>query len=189
LDEAFLTTTYLINRLPSPVTDGVTPLEKLFGQSPNYKDMLTFGCACWPNLRSYNIHKLQFRSKQCVFLEYSNLHKGFKCLDVSTDRVYISRDVVFDENVYPCASLHPNTGARIHAEIILLPSHLRNSSDSLNGDEHIYDQSLGNSPLSDANQCGANSSSGAGVPEQSAQENSEQNHQDFMLHGVPMRCP
>jgi histone deacetylase 1/2 len=76
-DEAFLTATYLINRLPSPVTDGVnrlpspvihgvTPLEKLFGQSPNYKDMRTFGYACWPNLRPYNTHKLQLRSKQIV---------------------------------------------------------------------------------------------------------------------------
>jgi hypothetical protein len=71
----------------------------------------------------------------------------------------------------------------------MLSSHLRNSSDSLNGDEHVDDQSLANSPLSDANQHGADSSSGAKVPEQSAQENSEQNHQDFMLHGIPMRCP
>jgi hypothetical protein len=27
------------------------------------------------------------------------MHKGFKCLDISTGRIYISRDVVFDEAV------------------------------------------------------------------------------------------
>jgi hypothetical protein len=39
------------------------------------------------------------------------MHKGVKCLDISTGRIYISRDVVFDENVFPFASLHPNAGA------------------------------------------------------------------------------
>jgi hypothetical protein len=87
-----------------------------------------FGCACWPNLRPYNNRKLQFRSKQCVFLGYSNLHKGFKCLYVAEGRVYISKDVVFDEDVYPFASLHPNAGPRLRAEILLLPSTLLNPS-------------------------------------------------------------
>jgi hypothetical protein len=63
---------------------------------------------------------LQFRSKQYVFLGYSGLHKWYKCLDISTGRVYISRDVVFDETVFPFASLHSNAGARLREEIILL---------------------------------------------------------------------
>jgi hypothetical protein len=52
------------------------------------------------------------------------MHKGFKCLDVSEGRVYISRDVVFDENVYPFAHLHPNAGAKLRSEILLLPPSL-----------------------------------------------------------------
>jgi hypothetical protein len=54
------------------------------------------------------------------------MHKGFKCLDVSTGRVYISRDVVFDENTFPFSKLHPNAGARLQLEILLLPSNLLN---------------------------------------------------------------
>jgi hypothetical protein len=38
------------------------------------------------------------------------MHKGFKCLDVTKGRIYISRDAIFDENVFPLASLHPSTG-------------------------------------------------------------------------------
>ena len=60
-----------------------------------------------------------------MFLGYSTIHKGVKCLDVSTDRVYISRDVVFDESVFPFASLHPNAGALLRQEILLLPTHLQ----------------------------------------------------------------
>lgn len=127
-DEAFVTATYLINRLPSKVISGDTPIERLFNQKPDYLSLRTFGCACWPHLCPYNARKLQFRSKQCVFLGYSNLHKGFKCLDVSEGRVYISRDVIFDENVYPFASMHPNAGARLKAKILLLPTDLLNPS-------------------------------------------------------------
>jgi hypothetical protein len=50
------------------------------------------------------------------------LHKGVKCLDVSTGCVYISRDVVFDENVFPFQGLHPNAGALLKQQILLLPT-------------------------------------------------------------------
>jgi hypothetical protein len=47
------------------------------------------------------------------FFGYSNMHKCFKCLDVSTGQTYIFRDVVFDKNIFPCAKLHPNAGAQL----------------------------------------------------------------------------
>jgi hypothetical protein len=77
-----------------------------------------------PNLCPYNTRKLQFRSKQCVFLDFRDMHKGFECLEVSTGRVYISRDVIFDENVFPFAFLHPNARACLRSEIINLSSDL-----------------------------------------------------------------
>ena len=56
-----------------------------------------------------------------VFWGYSNMHKGFKCLDVSTGRIYISRDVIFDEHVFPFSELHANAGAKLREEISLFP--------------------------------------------------------------------
>lgn len=100
-DEAFLTATYLINRMPTRVIDNLCPLERLFQAPPNYTMLRIFGCACWPHLRPYNRHKLSFRSKPCVFLGYSSLHKGYKCLDMESGRVYVSRDVIFDELIFP----------------------------------------------------------------------------------------
>lgn len=66
--------------------------------------------------------------RKLEFLGYGNSHKGFKCLDVSTGRIYISRDVIFHETILPFAELHPNVGACLQSEILLLPSHLLNSS-------------------------------------------------------------
>lgn len=63
------------------------------------------------------------------------MHKGFQCLDVSSGRVYVSRDVVFDESIYHFTSLHPNAGSHLRSEILLLPESLRN------GDEHTIDLS------------------------------------------------
>ncbi|WVZ49109.1 hypothetical protein U9M48_000490 [Paspalum notatum var. saurae] len=100
-DEAFNTASYLINRMPSRTIGHDTPLHKLFGTNPDYTKLRVFGCACWPNLRPYNDRKLSFRTKRCTFLGYSATHKGYKCFDHMTGRVYISRDVVFDEMVFP----------------------------------------------------------------------------------------
>jgi hypothetical protein len=44
--------------------------------------------------------------------------------------VYISRDVIFDEQLFPFASMHPNAGAQLRAEIALLPNMLQNPSAS-----------------------------------------------------------
>nr|KYP43070.1 hypothetical protein KK1_035513 [Cajanus cajan] len=62
--------------------------------------MKTFGCACYPCLKPYNQHKLQFHTTKCVFLGYSGSHKGYKCLN-STGRIFISRHVVFNNIIFP----------------------------------------------------------------------------------------
>jgi hypothetical protein len=121
-DEAFLAATYLINRTPTKLLAYDTPLHKLLGATLDYSNFRVFGCAYWPNLRPYNSHKLELRSTRCVFLGYSNMHKGFKCLDVSRGHIYISRDIIFDETVFPFATLNPNAGARYHADALLMPS-------------------------------------------------------------------
>jgi hypothetical protein len=57
-----------------------------------------------------------------VFLGYSNIHKGFKYLDVAEGRIYISRDVVFNEMVFPFSKLNPNARACLRVDILLLPT-------------------------------------------------------------------
>jgi hypothetical protein len=58
---------------------------------------------------------------ECVFFEYSNLHKGFKCLDAATGCIYISWDVTFDENIFPFSKLHLNAGAKLWSQVQLMP--------------------------------------------------------------------
>lgn len=139
----------MINRLPSKIINHETPLKRLHGQDPDYTFLRTFGCAVWPNLRPYNSRKLEFRSKRCLFLGYSNSHKEFKYLDQAEGRIYISQDVVFDEQVFPFSSLRPNAGARLRAEIQLLPDILLNPSHRF-GDASVRDRHL-NAPVNPDN--------------------------------------
>jgi hypothetical protein len=74
------------------------------------------------------------------------MHNGFKCLDTRTSRIYISRDVVFYEDLFPFSKLHDNAGARLTSEILLLPPTLLPSNSGVinNGvpvtDFHTSDQ-------------------------------------------------
>jgi hypothetical protein len=55
------------------------------------------------------------------------MHKGFKCLDPAEGHIYVSRDVVFDEHVFPFSTMRPNTGALLKAELRLLPNFFSSS--------------------------------------------------------------
>jgi hypothetical protein len=75
-----------------------------------------------------------------VFLGYSNLHKGYKCLNVASGRVYISWDVVFDETIFPFSKLNPNSGAQLKSDVMLLHPTLVPFMSSENViDNHIND--------------------------------------------------
>uniref|UniRef100_A0A2N9J0X7 Uncharacterized protein n=1 Tax=Fagus sylvatica TaxID=28930 RepID=A0A2N9J0X7_FAGSY len=101
--EAFLIATFLINRLPSPSLGMNSPYFFLHQKKPTYDFLRTFGCQCFPYLRSYAKDKLEPRSLPCLFVGYSDKHKGYHCLHLSTGRVYTSQHVVFDETSFPFA--------------------------------------------------------------------------------------
>jgi hypothetical protein len=101
--EGLHTATYLLNRLPTMMIQAACPHLVLFGSAPSYEHLRVFGCTCYPNTTATVPHKLSPRSTRCVFLSYSADHKGYRCLDLSTNRLIISRHVVFDENSFPLA--------------------------------------------------------------------------------------
>uniref|UniRef100_A0A803Q6A2 Integrase catalytic domain-containing protein n=1 Tax=Cannabis sativa TaxID=3483 RepID=A0A803Q6A2_CANSA len=98
--DAFQTSVYLINRLPTSVLGNKTPYELVFSKQPDYRFLKVFGSACFPCLRPYQSHKFQFHSTKCVNLGYSDSHRGYKCLS-SIGRLYISQHVVFNEHEFP----------------------------------------------------------------------------------------
>jgi hypothetical protein len=79
----------------------VCPHIALFRSAPSYEHLRVFSCACYPYTAATTPYKLAPRSTWCVFLSYSYDHKGYRCLDLSTNRLIVSRHVVFDEDSFP----------------------------------------------------------------------------------------
>lgn len=100
-DYAFETAVYLINRLSTKFHHYKTPYELMYGHVPKYDHLHVFGCLCYTYLRPYTQNKLEPRSRMCVFLGYPSHYHGFRCLDLTTGRIYISSQVVFDEQSFP----------------------------------------------------------------------------------------
>jgi hypothetical protein len=96
--EAALTAVYTINCVPTPVINNQTPYERLYGTSPPYTTLRVFGSACFVLLQPHEHTKLEPRSRLCCFLGYGIEHKGYRCWDPISQRLRISRHVVFWEH-------------------------------------------------------------------------------------------
>jgi hypothetical protein len=102
--EGLHTTTYMLNCLPTTTIQAACPHLALFGSVPSYEYLHVFGCTCYPNTTVTAPHKLSPRSTRCVFLDYSADNKVYCCLDLSTNRLIVSRHVVFDDDSFPLAA-------------------------------------------------------------------------------------
>ena len=81
---AIITVVSLINLLPTSFLNFVSPWYMLYSTPLDISKLKVFGWACYPHLRPYSSHKLDPRTKECLFLGYSSSSKGYLCLDVSS---------------------------------------------------------------------------------------------------------
>ncbi|CAH9077886.1 unnamed protein product [Cuscuta epithymum] len=114
--ECILTAGYLINRLPSPISDNKSPYELLYHKVPSYDRLRVFGCLCYAHNKDRNGDKFASRGVKCVFLGYAYSQKGWKVFDLENQRHFISRDVRFFESNFPFKQLakesHAPTGGQ-----------------------------------------------------------------------------
>nr|KAJ0188860.1 hypothetical protein LSAT_V11C900465450 [Lactuca sativa] len=99
--ECILTTTYLINRIPTKVVKGVTPL---FNQKPAYEHMRIFGCLVYYRNTETRGEKFEARGKPGLFVGYPPGVKGYRLYDMEKRKIVISRDIRFLEDTFPMAS-------------------------------------------------------------------------------------
>jgi len=101
--DCVLTAVFLINTTPSQLLSNKTPYVILTGTVPVYEQLRTFGCLCYSSTSPKQRHKFQPRSEACVFLGYPAGYKGHKLMDLKSNTVFISRNVIFHEEVFPLA--------------------------------------------------------------------------------------
>ena len=78
--EAFTYAAFTINKLASPVIEIKTAFELLYQCKSNYLDIKVFGCECYPFLRPYNKHKVDFYTAKCILLGISITNKYVACI-------------------------------------------------------------------------------------------------------------
>lgn len=127
--EAVLTAVSLINTIPSSHISGFSPFEKLYGYAPDYSFFRVFGCTCFVLRPHVERSKLSSRSAICVFLGYGEGQKGYRCFDPITQKLYVSRHVVFLEHI-PFFSIPSTTHSLTKSDLIRIDP-FSTDSDSL----------------------------------------------------------
>ncbi|XP_074293809.1 uncharacterized protein LOC141620974 [Silene latifolia] len=130
--ECLLTATYLINKLPSVVLNWKTPYEVLLGKLPSYDELNVLGCLCYALDPTPHRDKFAAKRIKCIFIGYSYGQKAYKVYDLTTHKVFVSRNVIFSETVFPfkhSTSVHApqHLGSALHPssfddDLVLQPS-------------------------------------------------------------------
>ncbi|CAJ2666297.1 unnamed protein product [Trifolium pratense] len=92
---------HIINRLPTPFLSQKSPYQMLYNCLPDINNLKVFGCLAYATTLQTNRHKLDSRSRKCVSLGLKTGVKGHILFDLQSREVFISRDVVFFEHIFP----------------------------------------------------------------------------------------
>lgn len=96
--EAVNTAVYLINRSPTRGLNGRTPNEIWSGHVPDLSHLRVFGCKAMVHIPKQRRRKLDPKSRELIFVGYSQETKGYRFIDPVTKKLIKSRDVVFLEH-------------------------------------------------------------------------------------------
>ena len=97
--EAVRHSVYLLNRLPTKAVVDKTPFEGWWGRKPNLGYLKVFGCTTHVRTSGPHLKKLEDRSKAMVYLGVDEGCKAHRLLDVSCNKIVVSRDIVCEEAV------------------------------------------------------------------------------------------
>lgn len=104
--ESVLTAAFIINRLPSSILNNKCPYELLYNKPVDYNQIKAFGCLAFAMNPVHTTDKFKPRGVPCVFVGYPPTQKGYRLLDLKTMQLFVSRDVSFNESIFP---LNKNT--------------------------------------------------------------------------------
>ena len=115
-DEVVLIAVSLINTISSSHNSGFS-LKNFYGYVPYYFSFRVFVCTCFVLRPHAKRSKLSSSSIICVFLGYGEVKKVYRCFDPITQKLYVSRHVVFLEHI-PFFSIPSTTHNLTRSDII-----------------------------------------------------------------------
>jgi hypothetical protein len=107
--EAAMTTVYIHNRIPHRVIENKTPDEMFSGDKPEVSHLRIFGCPIYVHIPKDKRKKLDLSVKKGTFVGYSDTSKAYILYIPDHQKIEISKDVTFDEDVSFHKSKHGPT--------------------------------------------------------------------------------
>src|SRR5882672_6768893 len=95
--EAVKAASYLKNCTPTRMLVDKTPYKMWYGRCPNVSHLRELVCKVWVHIPGDN-PKIYNRSIECVLVGYSENSKTYCCLERSSGRIHVSRNVLFTES-------------------------------------------------------------------------------------------
>lgn len=84
------------------------PHEVLFNKLPDYDNLRVFGCLTFAANPVNTADKFEHRGVPCLFVGYPPFQKGYKLFNLLTNKHFVSRDVQFNEEIFPFHSSDKN---------------------------------------------------------------------------------
>ncbi|GAU50539.1 hypothetical protein TSUD_409840 [Trifolium subterraneum] len=98
---AVLQSVFIMNRVPSNALKGQIPFVALYVKLPELSDLKVFGSLCFVSTHDNQRSKLDPRARKCVYLGIKPGVKGYVALDLHNYEIIVSRNVVFEETIFP----------------------------------------------------------------------------------------
>jgi transposase InsO family protein len=89
---------HVLNRSPTLAVKNKTPAEAWNGIKPSVAHFRVFGCISHVHVPDHRRVKLDAKSLKCVFLGVSENSKAYRLFNPISQKIIISRDVVFEED-------------------------------------------------------------------------------------------
>ena len=89
--ECMKTAPHVINRLPQPKLEFISPFQKLWNIKPTISHFRVFGCVRYVFVPDHLRSKFDKKAIRCIFVWYNNERKGWISCDPTAERCHLEK--------------------------------------------------------------------------------------------------
>jgi len=92
---------HIINMLPTHILNDFSPHEMLYKTTTDFNQLKMFRSLCYFSTLPTNRKNFYPKASKYVFIGFKTWTKGYVLLNIQFREIFVSRDVVFYEHIFP----------------------------------------------------------------------------------------